>query len=250
MRFSEFKELLFVKFFEPFEVEGIKYNESECDALTYKFEDFMVINDRLINDGVDNELLDRIMIYQETFNNMKSGDTEELIPRSVEDTFLFDCGQKRSATVPREKVKGMSFYTIVPYKRLPFNEGEVSRIRECAKKIFQNKKFIKFSHFCVESGKHKKKPNLHIHCICNFQEGASKNFARFLQNTWKSFYPEKRYNITYKEIGKNGKYNTGIDRVPCNTQKIIEDKMNYMENSLKGSHKNFVDLKISEIFNC
>lgn len=247
MRFSEFKELLFNFFFQPFEIEGIKYNNESCDTLTYNFNECKILNGRLIDDGVDCDLLERIDLYVKTYENMKDGHSEELVPRSVEKSISADCGIKRSVDVPREKVEGMSFYTIVPRKRLPFNEVEVSRITKCAKKLFQNEKIIEFSHFCVESGKHKNKPNLHIHCLCKFKKGKGKNFARDLQKIWKSFYPNKAYNIAYKEV-KKGKLNVGVDRVPCNTLQIQKDKRAYLVNANKGSHENFCDLKINEVF--
>lgn len=248
MRFSEFKKLMHDVFFTPFQMEGVFWvNKDSCEALTYNFREMKYHKGRLIDDGVDSDLLDRISQYKSLYESMLSGNEEELIPRSVEKSFLADCGIKRSVDVPREKVKGMSFYTIVPRKRLPFTRAEVSRITECAKKLFQNDKFFIFSHFCVESGKHKAKPNLHIHCLCQFKEGQGKNFARYLVKTWNSFFPNKKYNISYKEM-KNGKLNVGIDRVPCNTLRIQQDKRAYLENANKGSHENFVDLKINEVF--
>lgn len=247
MRFSEFKILLFQVFFEPLEIEDIKFNDNVCECLTYKFGEPIIVNNRLISTGVDDEILNRITMYENLFNEMKDGDNELLIPRSVEIPFRIDCGLSRSVGVPRSKVEGMSFYTIVPYKRLEFKRAEVMRITNCAKKIFQNKQFFSYSHFCVESGKHKSKPNLHIHCLCKFNKGQGKNFSRYLLKTWKSFFPEKKYNISYKEM-KKGKLNTGIDRVPCNNLQIQEDKKVYLSNQNKGSHANFIDLKINEEF--
>lgn len=247
MRFSEFKTLLFNFFFQPFEIEGIKFNNESCDSLTFSFKEFRYgLNGKMINDGVPEYHLDDIMTFKELYENWDLGE-EELIPRSVEKSISTILGLNRSVDVPREKIEGMSFYTIVPRTRLPFKEVEVSRITKCAKKIFQNEKFISFSHFCVESGKHKEKPNLHIHCLCKFHKGKGKNFARYLNKTWKEFYPKKKYDITYKEI-KKGKLNVGVDRVPCNTLQIQQDKRAYLENANKGSHENFIDLKINEVF--
>lgn len=141
------------------------------------------------------------------------------------------------------KNKGMSFYTIVPYERLPYNEVEVMRFHQFLKYFFNKRKdLFKRVHFCIESGKHKERPNLHAHFLAWFNPGKGKNFARVLKTEWNAFYPEPKYNISYNEKG-----NRGIHRVPCNTDKIIKDKIDYMTNSLKGSHENFVDLNINEI---
>lgn len=146
--------------------------------------------------------------------------------------------------------KGMSFYTIVPHKRLPFNEVEVLKFQQFLEYFFQTKKkLFKKVHYCIEAGKHKKNPNLHSHFLIWFREDGGKNFARDLKSEWNKFY-EPKYNISYNEvIEKNGykRRNKGIDRVPCNTQNIINDKIDYMTNSLKGSHENFIDLNINKI---
>tara|TARA_Y100000592_G_C5460064_1_gene313522 strand:- start:1252 stop:2025 length:774 start_codon:yes stop_codon:yes gene_type:complete len=134
----------------------------------------------------------------------------------------------------KDKVRGMSFYTLVPKTRLPFNEDEVVRLGDFCKNFIS--KFFDEYYWVVESGKYKEKPNLHIHFLGHFKEGMSKNFKRDLIKAW-----NKKHAIKYKLDWENDN-GVGIHRVPCNTKEIQEDKKIYLCNSEKGSHENFVDL--------
>lgn len=139
------------------------------------------------------------------------------------------------------KVKGMSFYSIVPKDRLPYSEAEAMKIKDFCEYFFE-KKFRKFIEKCwwvVESGKFKEQPNLHIHALISFKPQGAKNFRRELVTSWNKFWSDSKYTIDWK----NHK-GCGIHRVPCNTAQIQEDKIKYMENDHKGSHENFTDLGI------
>lgn len=142
----------------------------------------------------------------------------------------------RRKKVLKDKIRGMSFYTLVPQTRLPFNDAEVERLGGFCKKVLQ--KYFDEYYWVVESGKYKENPNLHIHFLGRFSEGMSKNFKRDLISAWNSIYA-KKYTLDWSN--DNG---CGIHRVACNTQEIIEDKKIYLCNSEKGSHENFVDLGV------
>lgn len=131
------------------------------------------------------------------------------------------------------KLKGLTFYTIVPEKRLPFNDGQINKLKKLCEKMFTKKNFSKCA-WVIEAGKHKDCPNLHIHCIGKL---LNKNFKRSFISKWNKIYDEE-YNIEYDDDN-----NRGWDMKPCNTSQIQIDKMNYLDNRLKGSHENFVDLK-------
>lgn len=142
----------------------------------------------------------------------------------------------KSEKVP--KLEGLTFYTIVPEERLPFNDCQINKLRLFCEKRFTAKNFEKCS-WVIESGKHEENPNLHIHCIGKLK---NKNFKRHFITQWNKIY-EKKYNIEYDEND-----NRGWDMKPCNTAEIQEDKKNYLNNALKGTHENFVDLKIGHSF--
>jgi hypothetical protein len=91
--------------------------------------------------------------------------------------------------------------------------------------------------WCIEAGKHKERPNLHIHVLIDFKPMGSKHFLKQLKRVWCKHFPEAKYSITYNVDG-----NKGIHRVDCNTLEIQEDKVLYMDNDSKGSHENFIDL--------
>ena len=86
-----------------------------------------------------------------------------------------------------------------------------------------------------ESGKHPDKPNLHLHMLIQFYKKAPHNFARTLKIQWSKCFEGS--NIDWRD-GKG----RGLDHKLCNTKQIQMDKLDYMENSLKGTHENFTDL--------
>jgi hypothetical protein len=136
------------------------------------------------------------------------------------------------------KLKGLTFYTICPKDRLPFNDDQINKLRMFCEKRFTAKNFERCK-WVIESGKHEENPNLHIHCIGRLR---NKNFKREFITQWNKIY-DNEYNISYNEND-----NRGWDMIPCNTAEIQEDKLNYLKNSLKGNHENFIDLKIGGTF--
>ena len=137
--------------------------------------------------------------------------------------------------------KGMSFYTIVPKERLEYSSESIALIAEFSQDMFEQRfdKYFYQMWYVIESGKHQNRPNLHLHCLCDFKKGGSKFFLRDLKHKWKQYFPEDKYTINYDIEG-----NKGIHRVDCNTLEIQNDKVDYMDNELKGSHENFTDLGI------
>jgi len=186
---------------------------------------------------LDSEEIDEVLIDAEILKKFfREGiSSDEEIPKSI---FLI-----LFKYLKKDKVKGLSFYTIVPKQRLEYNNNEVMRLQKFAEKFFANEKIFEEVHWVVESGKHKDKPNLHIHALVAFKKNGGKNFSRLIKNHWLRVFPEKEYTIDY-----NVKGNRGIHRVPCNTLLIQRDKISYMNNESKGSHENFEDLKIRGLF--
>lgn len=137
--------------------------------------------------------------------------------------------------------KGMSFYTIVPKERLEYNANNISIIADFCQEMFEMRgsKYFEQVWYCIESGKHQNRPNLHIHMLCEFKAMGSKFFLRDMKHKWKQYYPEDKYTINYDIEG-----NKGIHRVDCNTLEIQQDKVEYMDNELKGTHENFTDIGI------
>ena len=145
---------------------------------------------------------------------------------------------KKYVKIENEPCEGMVFYTIVPRERLPYNDFEIMKLTKFCEGIFTAKNFTKCA-WVIESGKHEDCPNLHIHALGKLK---NKNFKRMFMTRWHKQY-DIEYNIKYEE-GEN----KGWHMVPCNTLKIQSDKINYLNNVLKGSHENFVDLKIGNKF--
>lgn len=138
------------------------------------------------------------------------------------------------------KVKSMSFYTIVPKERLKFDDHNIAKFEKFANTLFGPKYRTTYNKvwWVIECGKHEDNPNLHMHALIDFNQ--SKNFKRNLLSCWKTFFPSTENRICYNENG-----NSGIHRVPCNTQRIQDDKIKYLTNENKGSHENFKDLGLN-----
>lgn len=135
------------------------------------------------------------------------------------------------------KVRRHNFFSCCPLKRIGISEGEVLKLRLFCEKFFSIQYFEKIA-WVIESGKHSNSPNLHFHLLGVFNENGSKNFRkRVLINGWNKLYPKNP--LDWRADNK-----VGIDLVACNTQVMIDDKLSYFKNENKGSHKNFVDLKI------
>lgn len=217
-----------MRFCEGYEIFLNTFFDKDCNSIDEPYENFTFNCNGLWSCEID-EVLDDVELLKKFFKKRIS--SEEEIPKSI---FLLIFKYLK-----KEKVKGLSFYTIVPKQRLPYNENEVMRLKNFAEKFFENEKIFEEVDWCIESGKHQDCPNLHIHALINFKKNGGKNFSRLLKNNWIRVYPDKEYTIDY-----NVKGNKGIHRVPCNTLLIQQDKINYMNNGSKGSHENFVDLNI------
>lgn len=152
--------------------------------------------------------------------------------------------------IPKEKTikvenASMTWYSIVPKKRLPYDKHFMGKLQEFCMKCFSCGKHIRNSWWVVESGKHEDSPNLHVHCLVDFH--TSRNFRRWMLKVWEEFFPDPDYRITWerKDPSRPKGVVKGIDHVICNTREMIRDKHLYMINSNKGTHENFSDLGIN-----
>ena len=127
------------------------------------------------------------------------------------------------------------WYTIVTDERMPYTAEYIRKWRDFAEDVFETsaKKWFKETWWVVESGKHINNPNLHLHALVEFKN--SKHFRRDLLRKWKKYVPEAQYNITHEKA---------IDMKTIDKTEYIKDKLDYMNNSLKGTHENFTDLGV------
>lgn len=130
---------------------------------------------------------------------------------------------------------GILFFSCCPKKRIDVNEGEVRKLREFLQKFVAEQYFFKIA-FCIESGKHKDKPNLHFHILGHYNKNGSKNFrSRVLNLAWNKYYPDN-------PLEWNQGNRVGINVKKCNCDFIVRDKLKYFHNESKGSHMNYIDL--------
>lgn len=140
------------------------------------------------------------------------------------------------------------FYSIIPKERLPIDPLTLNAMAKFCKVVFENEKYIKFSRWCVESGKNEDNPNPHIHAVVKFE--GSKNFARFMCTEWKRIFPLPEYTIQFSRYSKKLKRNVkGIKIVRCMNTEITGDKIKYLDNGNKDEfgddHTNYIDLGIN-----
>lgn len=137
--------------------------------------------------------------------------------------------------------------TLCPRARM--NLDLVPTVKDFCEDFFDKEcsKYFEEIHYVVECGKKESDPNVHVHFVCKPYQDWSHNFRRNLLKKW-NFYFAEDYNIGYKiKKGKvNGKmnYNEGIDIFHIRTEGILLDKIRYLFNENKGTHKNFKDLGI------
>lgn len=134
---------------------------------------------------------------------------------------------------PRQKIKGYVFYTLVPEERLDLSDHNLFMCDIFIQNL--DTTGVDEMYWVWESGKYPDKPNLHLHLLVKFTK-KSNNFARTLKIEWSKTF--KGSSIDWRN--KKGK---GLDFKLCNTLKIQSDKIDYMENTMKGTHENFTDLK-------
>lgn len=199
----------------------------------------------------------RLVHFHEIYSKLRKAEGDEAatsLNRECNAILRKYVRRKQNRQPKQSAIEGLSFYTFTPKARIGISEGEVDKMRIFCEKFFSKKYFVK-CWWVLESGKHESKPNLHIHLLGKFrsfknskgsEESMSKNFRRNMITAWSKIYDPK-FTLKYK-IPKNGEagyFNEGIDHKPCNTLEIQNDKREYMINSKKGSHENFIDLKVN-----
>ena len=139
----------------------------------------------------------------------------------------------------------MTFYTFVPHDRLAIDGDTLGKMAQFCKDLFENEKHIKWSMWVVESGKHKNKPNPHIHALVKYHPGGSKNYmTRERNKLWQAQFQKACHRLDWK---RDDDYK-GIEYRNLNCKKLQQQKIDYMDNDKKHmfgeSHTNFIDLGI------
>lgn len=138
-------------------------------------------------------------------------------------------------------------YSIVPKERLAMEPLNLNALAKFCKDIFEDEKFVSWSAWVVESGKHEDAPNPHIHAVVKFRN--SHNFADRLKRRWKKIFPLEENAIDWKRYDKKKKKMIlGTHTKRCFSKAITEEKIRYLDNSKKGEfgedHTNYIDLGI------
>jgi len=134
-----------------------------------------------------------------------------------------------------------NWITLSPRPFLDYTKENQDKLVEFCEKIFIDINFNKCK-WVIECGKHEDNPNLHIHALCNFSnDKVSKNFKRSVCALFKRMF--KPSVIDWKNSGGVGYHNVVIRKHNNKLyDTMLKDKMDYMDNSEKGCHENFLDL--------
>lgn len=128
--------------------------------------------------------------------------------------------------------KKFYFLTITGKDRIPDNEDMICKMEHFSNDIFNNDRYERFVKVIwnIEVGKHKDKPNLHLHAVIVFKE-STKNFIRDCKSRFLKYFKIYGVDILMKPYTIAGSY--------------YNDKVDYLRNKDKSIlHQNYRDLDI------
>ncbi len=121
------------------------------------------------------------------------------------------------------------FLTLSPdHNTRALDKSDVPKMEEWANKWFTEKRYSYYN-WVLEYGEDANNPHYHIHALVLLKhKKQGQNHARELKKFWAKYFPNSQL-IGKDYLSKNvsGKY--------------FKDKELYFDNSLKGSHENFMD---------
>lgn len=110
---------------------------------------------------------------------------------------------------------------------LKYHSIKLDQLSNFCLKWFNEKRYSYYS-WVIEVGKNKEDPHLHVHALVQLKhKSMAKNHARDLKNYW-----ERKLSHTLKGKDYYSQNVTGIYR---------DDKLEYMTDSAKGSHENYIE---------
>lgn len=139
--------------------------------------------------------------------------------------------------IKKKHRKFFYWVTCTGKKRINDNSKNIELMHKFGLNIFNNNNYKRYYkvHWNVEVGKHKDKPNVHVHALVIF-DSTNKNFKRDFCNAFKKIFND----YDYKE-----------SRFVMKLQDIYKDKYNYLNNINKSIlHQNYRDTGIIEHLEC
>lgn len=162
------------------------------------------------------------------------------------DQYWIDQAKLREKPKPDDTYRGWTFMTISPDKKSVGSIGhdELDKLTDWCKKWFQEYNYGEY-YWALEHGSNEQ-PHYHVHALVKDVKKRLKRDGHYktLMNQWKLSKPlttcaswaqkqksKKSYDILWQTI---------------NDEKLWWQKYNYLCDELKGTHRNFKDLKIGE----
>lgn len=147
----------------------------------------------------------------------------------------------RKAALGQKKKKSYIYITLSPDKflrNLDNTEHNRNELFDWCNQWFDiiGKRYYKAHQWVVECGSHG--DHLHVHAICEMN--TSIKHAERLKKSWARRFPNNQLILSNKK--KGNEYDVQrFDNSDFGLE-VLNDKMNYFKNELKGSHENLEDL--------
>lgn len=158
----------------------------------------------------------------------------------IADTIFLQVYEKYCAKKLREINKEYiyQFITLSPdhiERKIPYTPENIQLLKDWCRKWFSDKRYSYYN-YVVEAGENENDPHLHVHALILLKhKKQGKNHARDLRNFWNKYFPSsKLVGNDYHSKNVSGQF--------------FFDKLEYFNNSEKGSHENFCDLQIRGCF--
>lgn len=152
--------------------------------------------------------------------------------------------------IPPPIIETFIFLTIAPGNsktggdRLPYTQNNIDKFKNWLDRTFSGVA-IGESFYCLECGKNKLEPNLHAHIFYKYKSaGVGKNFTRDTKCSFRKEFPG--YNIDWKRPGSTGWFAKTFSSKAKDFEIYKKDKLDYFDNTKKGTHENFEDLDFNK----
>jgi hypothetical protein len=138
------------------------------------------------------------------------------------------------------------YFTIAPskYRTGGLNMDDLVPLKNWCDLWFKDYNYKQFF-YAIESGKDSKEPFLHVHALVKGLNKKLKKCGHYkvLKNEWNRDLRCKCEHIySFMEKSANNKLDADILYQHINSKELWEKKYNYLNNDLKGTHRNFTNL--------
>lgn len=147
---------------------------------------------------------------------------------------------------PDQTYRGWTFFTLSPDKKESGSIGhdELDKLKNWCDKWFQEYNYGEF-YWALEHGSNEE-PHFHVHALVKDLKKRLKRDGHYavLKNEWNLSISKPLKTVASLDVKNKTKKSYDILWQGINSEKIWWMKYNYLKDELKGTHRNFKDLKI------